>query len=197
LLMAFDIVFPDNNEGEFLRLAEKLGYAKLIFVYDYRKGFKPGPLKSDAVEVTIGILAAPKNVASAKKLTDLVLTKSSDSDRYVIEKLRPNMILELENQSRRDSLHARNSGLNQVLCALLHKNNIAVGISLSMLFGASGSRRILLLGRVMQNFRLCQKYRVRVVLASFAGRPYEMRNPHDILAFGEILGLHSLPGQSI
>ena len=41
----------------------------------------------------------------------------------------------------------------------------------------------------MQNVRLCRKYKVRMVLASFAHDPWEMRSAYDLLAFGQVLGM--------
>ncbi len=33
--MKVDFVFPKNNESEFIEMAQRLGYDKLIFLYQY------------------------------------------------------------------------------------------------------------------------------------------------------------------
>ena len=42
----------------------------------------------------------------------------------------------------------------------------------------------------MQNVKLCQKYKLDVVVASFARNPSEMRSVHELKAFCSILGMH-------
>ena len=51
--------------------------------------------------------------------------KSSDDDRRVFEKNKNIFIYNLEDKNR-DFIHYRNSGLNQVLCKLAKKNDIAI-----------------------------------------------------------------------
>jgi RNase P/RNase MRP subunit p30 len=182
--MTLDIVFPDNNEHEFIELAHKLGYARMVFAYEYPKVPKQKP-EHDKIAVQLAVLAHPRQVAKAKKLSDFVMVKGND--RQVIEKAKPQLILELESQPKKDPMHARNSGLNHVLCELLHKNNIAVGLSLHLLLHSE--HRSMLLGRMLQNIRLCKKYKVKLVLASFAINPYEMRSAHDMAALERCLGM--------
>jgi len=45
------------------------------------------------------------------------------------------------------------------------------------------------LGKMMQNARLCNKYKVKTIVASFARKPNELRNEKDLSSFGAVLGL--------
>lgn len=174
-----DIVFPDNNENEFIKLGKKLGFDKLIFVYN----------KIDEVKENGALLCKPNEINKARNKVKIVLVESSDKDRYVLERTKPNLIFNLEYQNR-DFMHHRNSGLNQVLCKIAKKRNIAVGFNFNLVLNNEGMERSQILGRIMQNIRFCRKYKISTVLASFAKKPFEMRSYHDLISFGISLGMH-------
>jgi len=89
--------------------------------------------------------------------------------------------------NRKDSLHQRNSGLNHVLCILARDHTVAIGFSFSSILRSQ--KRGELLGRMMQNIRLCRKYRVQMVIGSFAQTPWELRNEKDLQSFFQVLGM--------
>jgi len=171
-----DIVFPNNNEEEFLERAKLLGYDSLIFVYQIDK-YKEG-----------AIFTSPDKLKKAKSLTKIVLTNSND--RQVFEKNSDIIVFELEEISKKDSLHFRHSGLNHILCNLAKKNNITIGISFSLAFNSRGMLRSQILGRMEQNIELARKYELKKVIASFARSPKEMRSPHDLKSLAITLGMH-------
>ena len=177
-----DIVFPDKNEKQFIQMAERLGYDRLVFVYE-----KAGPMvESSKVKIEKAVLAKPNKVGRVK---GTVIVECSDYLRYALESKNVDIIFNLENQ-KKDFMHHRNSGLNQVLAGLAHKNKIKIGVSLSNIFKAENMLRSQILGRIMQNIRICRKYKVDMVLASFAHEPFEMRTPKDIMSLGICLGMH-------
>jgi RNase P/RNase MRP subunit p30 len=190
-----DIVFPEKNEAKFVRMAEKIGYSSLCFVYDYKKNLKRikevifSEQKKTKVKLYFGLLADKKNVLKAKRVCDFVLVKSIGDDQYIFEKLKPDMIYDLELAASKDAMHFRISGLNQVLCKFAFVNKIIVGFSFSSILNAKN--RILVLGRVIQNIRFCRKYKVDTCFASFARLPYEMRAMHDLIGLLVVLGMHA------
>ncbi len=108
-------------------------------------------------------------------------------NRRAVEDKKTDILVSPEMGSGRDSLTQRDSGLNQVLCALARKNQVAIGFSFSGILNAKYGAN--LLGKIMQNIRLCRKYKVRMVFASFAKNKFEMRNANDMLAFCRVLGM--------
>lgn len=106
------------------------------------------------------------------------------NDSNAFEDKRIDLVVSLERSSGRDFMHYRNSGLNQVLCKLAKRNNIAIGFNFNDILKDKPN-----MGRMIQNIRLCRKYKVRMVLASFASNVYEMRNPKDLMSFGISLGM--------
>lgn len=197
--MYIDIVFPDNNEKEFLEIALKLGYGGVCFVYPYKNDLlkineKLNKLKSNSHKNFLGLLAKPKDVVKAKKIADIVLVKSSSEkqNRYVVEKTKADIIFGIEANPKPDSLHHRNSGLNQVLCKLAAKNKIAIGIPFSMILKHKSKIK----GRISQNVKLCRKYKIDMVVASFAHEPFQMRAAKDLESLCIVLGMHPKEAKS-
>ena len=91
-----DITIPNNNEEEFITIAEKLGYRGLCFLYDFNsysnKQEKSG--KNEKIKIYTGILADGKNIYKIKsKLKNekvFVAAKSSDDDREIIKQAKFN-----------------------------------------------------------------------------------------------------------
>jgi hypothetical protein len=147
--MKIDVVIPNGNEKDFIKNAKLLGYDGLIFLYD-----KKLEKKDFGFPVWNGIITG-KNIRRNKML---IFSKGSDNNRWVFEKLKPNVIFELEASSKKDRLNYRNSGLDQVLCKLAKKNDIKIGFSIhEIMFGEKW-----VLGRIMQNIRFCKKYDLNV-----------------------------------
>lgn len=177
-----DIVFPKNNEQEFIKIAEKLGTKKLCFAYNFNEfnkiEKKPG--------FFYAVIARPDELRKIKN-ADLVIVKSSPENRKVLESKRVDILFELENDPAKDFMHHRNSGLNQVLCAIAHKNKVIIAFSFNSILNSREPAKIL--GRMMQNAMLCRKFKVETAVASFATTPYEMRSLNDMKAFAAVAGL--------
>ncbi len=94
----------------------------------------------------------------------------------------------------RDHLHWRNAGLTSQILQLAQKHGIAIGFCFSSVLEREGVERSQVLGRMMQNVRLCRKYRVGMVLCSFACDIYGLRSASDLQSFGRILGM--TPGEA-
>jgi len=187
-----DIIIPNNNEKEFILLAEKLGYKTLCFLYNFDKYLEKKDFESKNIKITYGILADRNNINKInnklKNKNDFVAIKSSENNREIIEASKADLIFSFEENHKRDFMHQRASGLNHILCKLAEQNNIIIGFSLSSILDSKNKHVVL--GRITQNIKLCRKYKVKTVIASFASNPYEMKSPHDIISLFEILGMH-------
>ncbi|MBW3014914.1 hypothetical protein KY330_00670 [Candidatus Woesearchaeota archaeon] len=183
-----DLVFPKNNEQEFIKLAEKLNFSALCFCYTFKNHKKPFEFqKKTNIKLYSAIIAKPNEIKKSRK-ADLVISKSSEDNRRVLENQKPDLIFSLEDSKDNDFIFYRNSGLNQVLCKIAASNNIIVGFSFNLILNSL--KRAQVIGRIMQNIKLCKKYKVTTAFASFATNPMEMRSSHDLIAFAEILGHH-------
>ena len=119
-----------------------------------------------------------------------VIVLGSMFNREVLELKNIDVLLGPENGVKEDFLNARNSGLNQVLLGLAKRNNTVIGINFNEILKSRGVDRAKLLGRIRQNIRLCRKYKVKMLLASFASAEFEMRAPKDLISFLISLEMH-------
>lgn len=186
-----DFVFPNKNEGEFINIAKKLGYGSLCLVYALKDFNSRKKLNSD-LEIKYGILVDEKNIFKFKKpkQADFVLVRCKENTRRVIEKNKDIIVFGFEQDNKKDLIHQRRSGLNHIICNLAAKNNIKIGFSFSYLLNADNKQRNILLGRVVSNIKLCRKYKTKIVIGSFASKPYEMRSFNDLIALFSTLQLH-------
>lgn len=120
---------------------------------------------------------------------ELVIVQGGDDtlNRFALSSKYVDILLDPHVGQRKDFMHQRNSGLNQVLCMLAKEYNVAVGFSFSAIL--ESTHRAALLGRIMQNIRLCRKYKVPMVIGSFAKDAWQLRNEKDLQAFFKVLGM--------
>jgi len=196
--MFIDLVLAKNNEKEFIEIADRLGIDGICFIYNFKNKNdffqnqeKINKLQEKTeIKLFIGLIADSKNISKAKKLAKLIIYKSAGNDRHAIEKSKANVVFDLGTIAARDSMHHRNSGLNQILCKLANKSNVMIGFSFSTILNTEGIIRSQILGRLMQNIRLCRKYNVKTVIASFAEKPYDMRPCTDLKSVFISFGMH-------
>jgi len=171
-----DLVRP-GSELRLKEMGDRLGYKDLVFVYD--------ALPTNAANAAV--LCLPKRISAVHKKGALAVVAGSVYAREAIER-RADMIVDIEDD-RKDSLHYRRSGLNQVLCRIAARNNVAVCFSLASILHAKGFDRAVLLGRMRQNIMLCRKFNVSMRIASFAKDPLRMRGPAELISFFHVLGM--------
>ena len=95
-----DIVFPQDNEAEFIKIAKKLDYNSLCFVYPF-KDFKSEKIKSD-LGIKYGVLTDEKNLKKAKKLADVIFVHCLENSRHLIEKNKDIIIFGFEQDPKKD-----------------------------------------------------------------------------------------------
>ena len=189
--MNADIVIPDNNENEFIDMADRLGYKKIYFLYDFEKKSKAEQKNRSAgrnIAIGIGFLVNQKNINTAHKYSKLLVAQSSENDRSLIEGKKIKIIYGFEGTSKRDYIHQRASGLNHTICSLASKNNVLIGFCCRNLAGDK-IKNATLLGRTMQNIKLCQRYKTKTIISSFARDPFMMRAPYDAANLFSVLGM--------
>ena len=189
-----DFVMPNNNEDEFIAIAEKLGYKSIYFLYsldDYLNKQKKLEEIDNKIKIHRGILADKKTIYkienNLKGKDVFIAIKSSIKDKEIIEKSKIDMVFSFEESSRKDFIHQRASGVNHILCKSAKENNVIIGFSVKSILDAENKHEIL--GRMMQNIKLCKKFEVKIAIASFAENPFEMRGIHDLASLFSKLGV--------
>jgi len=121
----------------------------------------------------------------------IVLGGDNKVNRAALENKKVDILLSPEKNDREDSFHYRKSGLNQVLCKLAKQNNVAIGFDFSNLINTLGRERARILGRMFFNYKLCRKYKVKMVFSSFSNNKFEQRNDDCMRVFERILAKYS------
>jgi ribonuclease P/MRP protein subunit RPP1 len=122
-----------------------------------------------------------------KKQRDLTLVLGGDEqiNRAGVEDKRVDILISPERLAIKDYMHSRNSGLNQVLCRLASKNQVAIGFDFNFLYNSKERGRVI--GRMMQNVILCRKFKVKMIVGCFAnGRSLDNKT---LQSFGRFLGM--------
>ena len=194
--MFADIVLPKGNESEFLEIAVKLSIKKLYFAYDFNEFFSKDiqkrldSIKNKAASFEAVFIVNYSNINKAPIQQKALIAKSSDKDRLMAENKKLRIIYSFEQQPRKDYLHQRASGLNHILCVIAEKNNVAIGFSYGALIGSSREQSPIIKGRMMQNIRLCQKYKNKTIIASFSENPFKLRPFHDLASMFRLMGMN-------
>jgi hypothetical protein len=186
----FDIVFPDRNEHELYAMANRLGTEGLVLVYPSELLAAHPPEPPKGLRIKTAVIADSRKARLLRQKGMQTFVRCSDSDRAVLEQGAADVLFGAESTQPKDYAHQRGSGLNHVMCALAHKNKVAIGFSFSSILEASGAQRAQLMGRMMQNIMLCRKYKVNMVIGSFTSDPWKMRSSHDLQSFFTEIGMH-------
>lgn len=171
--MARDFVYPHNNEKEFIAQAKILGIDELVFIV---KKVPNKPVQSKSVKVSYATLLdkQPK-----KQKGVLLLSDNIEKVRLASEHPAVDGLFGCE-KTKRDYIHHRGSGMNQVIAKYLAQKGKFYLFDIGSILMTSKKQRGRILARMHQNTTLLKKYKVRYDAASFARTPLQMRSPKDL-----------------
>ncbi|KYK25050.1 hypothetical protein AYK26_02545 [Euryarchaeota archaeon SM23-78] len=181
--MKLDIVMPKDNEQELIEIAEKLGFKELIFLYEDLKE-KPKKLKSNKIKTwTAGLVKNIKEVDKAKKNFDFLF---GVTQRNFFENKKVKYLINAEISESNDFVYQRRAGLDDVMCRLAKEKDKVIVFNTKLL---TTDKHTYILGRMMQNAKLCRKYKIKTLIATLASTPLEMRAPKDLDGLARMLKL--------
>lgn len=191
--MFIDIVIPKDNEEKFVLMAKRLGLSGLCFLYskkDYAVGKEKveGLSKKYSLSFFSGILieAEGDNPLKLKKKFKPSLLCSVFHDRKDIKK-GLDVVFKVED-STRDFLKFRNSGLDFVKVNMMNKLNISYAVDFSFIKNSIREEKAEVLSRLTQNFKILRKRKGGLIFASFSQNPCDLVNPADakslLITFG-------------
>jgi len=127
-----------------------------------------------------------KKINENKDKTIIFTSENDDLNRKILEKQPINIFL-INQAKRKDKQKQRNSGLNQVLAKIAKKKNITIGINLDEIIESNGKSRSLILARVKQNIKLCNKNKIAMKFIMLKDK--NKRNSHNLKALATVLGM--------
>ena len=137
------------------------------------------------------ILISEDNFDKARKLIKenkdkkIIFTSNDDElNRKILEKEEVQILL-LNQEGRKDFQKQRNSGFNHVLAKLAKKKNVIIGINLDEIINSEEKQKAVILARVMQNIKICNKNKLKMKFIQKNNK----RNIFDLKSLGLILGM--------
>lgn len=129
---------------------------------------------------------ARKKINENKEKTIIFTSENDELNRKILEKQSIDILL-LNQSKRKDRQKQRNSGLNQVLTKIAKKKNITIGINLDEIIESKGKSTSLILARIKQNIKLCNKNKVNMKFITLKDK--NKRNSHNLKALATVLGM--------
>lgn len=142
-----------------------------------------------------GILIKTQNNDMMRRIIDksqnifkeiIVLGMNDEINRACLEHKKTTALASPEYNRTRDYNNYRNSGLNQVLCKIARDNKKTIIENFSDIVGDKKNKAIIL-GRMMQNARLCKKYKVNFILGVITEKENQLISNYEIKNFGSLL----------
>jgi RNase P/RNase MRP subunit p30 len=140
-------------------------------------------IKTESIEIMRRII----DKASDHFSEIIVLGTNDVVNRTFLEHKKTTALLSPEYRRRKDFINYRNSGLNQVLCKIAKENGKTIIENFSDIFDADKKTKSIILGRIMQNAKLCKKYKTKFILRNFTNNEQYLNSSHELNNFERIL----------
>lgn len=200
-----DLLIPKENEAELANEASKLGITP-VFLYAFRDKHEIAKKREELKKILrdspfhVGIYVIPKHAGELKRIAKLWLEADflavinpGELVRLAVSNPRIDAVFRVPTIIGRDSLEYRKSNWNAILTNIANQNKVSYGIDFSYFLENSGYSLAKLLGREMQNVRLCRR-KTKILIASMAQNVWQLRMPENLSAMARVLGLNA--GQS-
>ena len=100
------------------------------------------------------------------------------------------ILLSPERGSTKDALRWKHSGLDEASATDLQRWHIAVGFAVhELVIERDHHRRALLMGKMMQNVKICRAYKIPMILCSLAQNRWQLCSCEDLRSLGRLLGM--------
>ncbi len=190
----------ENTLEEMVNFAKRLGYAGIVIndnfeslekIEDIKKGI--ANLETD-MEVYLGVtidIQDSKNISDLKniisKVREKVMIVTVSGGDYTINRT-------ASEDSRVDILtHPEmgrtDGGLDEPILKAANVNNVAIEINFREILNSFRKPRSYILNHIASNIRLCENYRIPLVVSSSAKSIWEMRPPREMVSMVNALGL--------
>lgn len=131
-------------------------------------------------------MKARKEIANNRGKEIIFQNNNDELNRKILEKEKIDVLL-LSQSERKDPMKQRNSGFNHVLAKIAKKKNVEIGINFDEIVKSKEKRKADILGRVIQNVKLCNKNKIKMRFVSLNHK--NKRNIYDVKSLGLVLGM--------
>jgi hypothetical protein len=160
-ILLYDSTFFEKNKDKILNLSKK-NYKNINF--------------------KIGIIVKNQNESSKYKKY-LIFAKG---EHWAFESKNVNFVFDMEILYQKDAMHYRLSGMNQSFARMAKKKKKVICFNFSNLFGKYPEQ---ILGKMMQNAGLVNRYNLGFVCASFGKSHLDIFNDNMYKSFAKVVGI--------
>ena len=182
---------------EVIEMAKKLGYSGIGLVENYANLDQFKKIKDMArsvkeikifpgIEIEAnGVRELKRMVYKARKFSNFIIVSGGEYkiNRAAVEDSRVSMLSHPE-YKRSDS------GMDHIIAKLAAEKNVAIEINFHEILETFRKVRSFVLNHMKMNVELAQKYGAPIVITSGAKGKWEMRDPRELAAIGQILGMN-------
>jgi RNase P/RNase MRP subunit p30 len=176
--MFTDVCIPNNNEEDFIKVAEALGTQGVLFLYEKKEKDLNELRKKTKLKLFSGIISLKGN-SNAK----VVFAKGEQNN---VENKQMRFLYGFETLEQKDSLHYRRSGINQVVAASMKQKEKVLVLDMEKILRSREPEQML--GRMQLNLELARKYKLNLIICSFATVPENLRAQEEYAALIRTLG---------
>ncbi len=181
---------------EVVEMAKKLGYSGIGIIEPYANLDRFKKIKSLAAEVkglkvipgleieARGVRELRRGISKAKRYTNLVVVYGGEYkiNRAAVENPRVSILSHPE-YKRSDS------GVDHIIARFAAEKNVAIEINFHEILETFRKIRAFVLSHMITNVELAKKFGAPVIITSGARSKWEMRDPRELAAVGQILGM--------
>ena len=190
-----DVVMLPSKPEKFIRSSREFGYSDLIFLFEGNSA-EFNKLKK-RFDVNLGLLFSPKHMDDFQKLKKYdkpVLIIGSATDEKLLRRILENKKIQgftnVEHEFGKDHTHYRKSNMNQVLAKIAYDKNKTYYVNFARVLYSQ--KRSKLIGRMLQNIKFMNKYRVNISIGSFARDEKGFRLYDNLESFAKVLKARKL-----
>ncbi len=188
----------DNLEefDEVVETAKRLGYSGIGLVEKYANLDRFRKISEMARSVkNLKIVPGIEVEADGVKEMKRSLTKAGKHSKFIIVSGGEYKINRAASEDSRVSLLSHpeyrrsDSGVDHVIARFCMENNVAIEINFHEVLETFKKVRSFVLSHMRLNIELARKYRAPVVITSASRSKWDMRDPRELAALGQVLGM--------
>ncbi|MEK6894276.1 MAG: hypothetical protein AABX10_02335 [Nanoarchaeota archaeon] len=107
-----------------------------------------------------------KKLLKKEQSPKIVMSQDDSFNRKILEHGNFDILLSIENGSRKNKIRQEDSGLNHILSKIASKNNIAIGIDLEEISKLQPKEKASRLSKIIQNIKICRKSKTKIAIKS-------------------------------
>ena len=149
--MYCDIIFAEENEAEFLKMAEEIGIEALMIIYQYKDNKTIEAVnkklanlqKNTPVKLKPAFIAEGNTIYKIKDKKEISIARANENARDTVARLSPAIVYDLELAKEKDYAKSKNSGLDKATCQFAKANNVIAAVTFSSILESENLAKII------------------------------------------------------